>query len=452
MRKFSTLLMSVFFTGLAGCGGGGGDNVFVNDPGPDDSQCSVNGQKQFVLDSMRSWYLWNDRLPANVDLGQYATAEALLSFLTTFSPDNGSGEPLDRFSFINSAAADSQFFGEGRFEGYGISSRFVAADDLRLTRVFSNGPAGTAGLERGQRILALNGRSIAEIQAAEGVNAVLNTSPVQFTMREINSTEFTVSISRGIVTIDPIPQSRIIDAGGGRNVGYLELSTFISPANAELDTIFGQFRAAGVNDVIIDMRYNGGGLVSTAELLGDYLGGDVAENLVFSKTVYNADLAADNNRQELFERRGNSISLSQLVIIASRSTASASELVANSMDPHVTSGITIVGDRTFGKPVGQVGIEFCSKILRPTSFETLNANDVGGYFDGLPVDCPAADDLNVAVGADTDPNVISALGYLNTGTCPVLSLPPGSVYQKTTEALPTFDRRGPPHREYLDAF
>ena len=124
---------------------------------------------------MRAWYLWNDRLPANVDPTGFATPEDLLQFLTTFSPDDGNGNPVDRFSFINSAQADSQFFGEGRYEGYGFSYRAVdaAGEDLRLSRVFFDSPANRAGLARGQRILTLNGRTIAEINAAEGVGAVL---------------------------------------------------------------------------------------------------------------------------------------------------------------------------------------------------------------------------------------------------------------------------------------
>ena len=130
--------------------------------------CSNDGQKQFVLDAMRQWYFWEDRLPAAVDISQFANPDDLLDFLTTFSPDDGTGRPVDRFSFINSAEADQQFFGEGRFEGFGFSSRFVAADDLRLSRVFTDSPANRGGLARGQRILQLNGRTIAEIQACYG--------------------------------------------------------------------------------------------------------------------------------------------------------------------------------------------------------------------------------------------------------------------------------------------
>ena len=65
--------------------------------------------------------------------------------------------------------------------------------------------------------------------------------------------------------------------------------------------------------------------------------------------------------------------------------------------------VAIVGDTTNGKPVGQIGLEFCEQILRPTAFQTLNALDFGDYFDGLPATCSAEDDLETAVGADGDP-------------------------------------------------
>jgi len=203
--------------------------------------------------------------------------------------------------------------------------------------------------------------------------------------------------------------------------------------------------------VIIDLRYNGGGLVSTAELLGDYLGGLVAQSLIFSSTEFNADRAAQYNETELFELRGNSISLSRLVVIASRGTASASELVANGMIPHVD--VAIVGDRTFGKPVGQIGLEFCDKILRPTAFKLANALGDGDYFDGLPADCAAVDDLSVAVGDSLDPNMVAAMSYLDTGACPAVSSLAGTEFKAVKESRsPEPQRQRPPHRELLDAY
>lgn len=452
MRTFIVILSAVL---LAACSSSDGANE-----APPVATCSLDGQKQFVLDNMRAWYFWNDLLPAEVDTSQFETPEDLLAFLTTFSPDltpdDGIDNPVDRFSFINTAAADQAFFGEGKFEGFGFSSRFVAENDLRLSRVFFDSPANRAGLARGQQIVALNGRTIAEIEANEGVNAVFDLSPLDFTMRPVDgnpdgSDDFTVTITQDIVTIDPVPQARVIvDPDGVRPpVGYMELATFISTADAEMDTVFADFRAQGVNDVILDLRYNGGGLVSTSELLGDFLGGDVAENLVYSNTVFNELRGPANNNTEFFERRGNSMSLVRLVVIASRSTASASELVINGMGPHVE--VTIVGDDTFGKPVGQVGLEFCEKILRPTAFQTLNANDFGDYFFGLPVDCAAPDDLNVAVGADNDPNIEAALSYLDTGACPPGVAPGAQFKLEALQVVPQLQLRGTPAREFANA-
>ena len=447
MRKSLLLIVSI---AMVGCGGGSGGGGMTADSGP----CSNDNQKAFVRDAMLDWYLWNDLLPNPILVDNYASPEALLADLTTYSPDDGTGEPIDKFSFIGSAAADAAFFGEGQFEGFGFSSRFVAADDLRLTQVFAGSPAGLGGLARGQRILELDGRTIAEIQAAEGINAVFGMSPLTFTMVDLTGMELPpVTIVHDIVTINPVPQGgRVIPAGdgSGRMVGYVELSTFISTADPVFDTVFADFIANGVNDVIIDLRYNGGGLVSTADLLGDYFGGDVAENLVFSETHFNADRAPVNDSMEFFERLGNSMSLSRLVVIATSGTASASELVTNSMAPHVE--VTIVGDTTFGKPVGQVGFEFCEKILRPTAFQTVNADGFGDYFGGLPANCFADDDLTIPVGDDADPNMIAAMELLDTGACPAAAPATGVSKAELKVPAPQVDRRGPPWREFAGAF
>ncbi len=430
-------LLVIICGAFAACSnsGGGGNSGPVG--------CSNIAQIRFVQDAMQQWYLWNDLLPAQINAGDYNSPEALLADLRTFSPDDGSGAPIDRFSFIGSAAADAAFFGEGQFEGYGFSRSF----DAHITQVFAGSPADLGGLERGQQLAELNGRSVSEIEAAEGLSSALNASPITFLMLEPGGATFTTTLEADIVTINPIPQTRIIPAtdGSGRMVGYIELATFISTAEPLFDQVFADFINAGVTDIILDLRYNGGGLVRVSNLLGDYLGGVVPDGDVFSETRFNADRAPNNNSFEPFDNLPNSLSTSRVVIIATASTASASELLANSMASYVD--VTIVGGTTFGKPVGQVGFEFCDKILRPTAFQTFNADGFGDYFAGLPVDCPAADDLNVAVGADADPNITAAMVYLDTGQCPAAA--------QTLRAVPAEPVRSeagaPPWREFAGA-
>ena len=413
MRKLLVMLLTALL--VVGCSSDSGDN-FVGEP----TSCSNDGQKQFVLDALYDWYLWNADLPANLSIADYATPEELVVEVTeTFGPQKPDGTPLDRFSSVGSLEADQQFFGEGKYEGFGFSWR-EEGGEMRMTGVFAGSPADVAGLARGQTVVTLNDRTYANIVGGEGINTFFDSNDtVTFVMQRLDATTFSADVTKAIVTIPPVPQSRLINIGDGvPPVGYMEFRTFISTAEPRFASVFSDFAAAGVTDVIIDMRYNGGGLVRTAELLGDYLGSVANPGAIFSRTEFNADRAPSNNSIDLFANPAisNGLNTSRFIVIASSSTASASELVTNSLIPY--ADVWIVGANTFGKPVGQVGIEFCEKILRPTSFRTTNSLGDGDYFDGLPVDCPAADDLDIPVGDANDPNVIAALSVSTTGACP----------------------------------
>lgn len=413
MRKLLVMLSAALL--VVGCSSDSSDS-FAGEP----TACSNDGQKQFVLDALYDWYLWNADLPANLSIADYATPEQLVIEVTeTYGPQKPDGTPLDRFSSVGSLQADQQFFGEGKYEGFGFSWR-EEGGEMRMTGVFAGSPADVAGIARGQTVVTLNDRTYANIVGGEGINAFFDANDtVTFVMERLDTTTFSADVTKAIVTIPPVPQARLINIGDGvPPVGYMEFRTFISTAEPRFATVFADFAAAGVTDIIIDMRYNGGGLVRTAELLGDYLGSVANPGAVFSRTEFNADRAPANNSIDLFANPAvaNGLNTSRFIVIASAGTASASELVTNSLIPY--ADVWIVGANTFGKPVGQVGIEFCEKILRPTSFRTANALGDGDYFDGLPVDCPAADDLDIPVGDDSDPNVIAGVSIATTGACP----------------------------------
>ena len=143
MRKLAGLFLIAL---LAGCGGGSGGGLTAPvDPVEETGECSTDGQKQFVLDNLYAWYLWNDLLPADLSIADYASPEELVIRVTEdFGPQKADGGPLDRFSSVGSLVADQQFFGEGKYEGFGFSYRFESSTVPRLSRVFSDSPAARA--------------------------------------------------------------------------------------------------------------------------------------------------------------------------------------------------------------------------------------------------------------------------------------------------------------------
>jgi len=413
------LVLGLLLGGCGGGGGGGGGNGLA--------VCSVTSQKQAVLDIMSEWYFFNDEPEQQqkylgLDINGFPTAESLLRFLR-YRPDQ-----FDRnFSFLTTVATDQQFFGEGQFVGFGFGTKFVDAPantDLRFTQVFAKSPAAAAGLARGFQLLAVEGRSIAEINAAEGLSAAFGPIEAGVTrtlrVRDRNGVEFDATLSKALVTIDPVPVTAVFDIDGAQ-VGYVDLRTFISTAEPRLDQVFAGFEAQGVTAVIVDLRYNGGGLVATAERLADLLGGFVAEGQVLSQTLFNTAKSAQNSI-ELFERRPGSLTLlQQVAFITTGSSASASELIINALMPHTV--VTLVGGPTFGKPVGQSAFGYCEGQLlaRPVTFEVVNALGAGGFFDGLPVDCGAEDDLDTSLGDPGEASLATALEFIDLGACPPIA-------------------------------
>ncbi len=438
MRGLRKLLSSVIGASvvLAGCSGGGG-----SDSPSSVLACGVAEQKLAVAELMQEWYLFNDepeqqQAYATLDLDAFGTADALLESLL-YRP-----EQFDRnFSFLTTAEADQQFFGEGQFVGFGFGSKFADAPlntDLRLTQVIAGSPAAQNGLSRGQQVLAIDGRSVAEIAAAEGLSAALGPTDVgverTFTISRADGTPFDVSLAKAVVTIDPVVTVDTFDAGGLR-VGYIDFRTFVSTADSELEQAFATFEADEVAAVVVDLRYNGGGLVRTAELLADLIGGFLADGSTLSQTLHNS-AKQDLNAVTPFQLRANSLSLlQQVVFITTPSSASASELVINALEPHTV--VRLVGAPTFGKPVGQNALRFCDgeRLLRAVTFETVNSLGEGGYYDGLLADCAQADDLEHALGDPAEASLAGALRLIETGSCaaPQGSTKPVGVLPRLTD-------------------
>ena len=166
---------------------------------------------------------------------------------------------------------------------------------------------------------------------------------------------------------------------------------------------------------MLDLRYNGGGLVDVAVHLASLIGGARTNGQVMLNYVHNDKIGPILNKTTRFSNPQQALNLQRLVVITTRGSASASELVINSLRPFIP--VTIVGDNTYGKPVGQYGLRFCEKVLYPVAFSIKNANLEGDFFDGLAVDCAAGDDYTKQLGDPAEASFAEALTFIRTGAC-----------------------------------
>lgn len=389
---------------LSACGGSGGSN----DSGGD---CSIPAQNQAVYSTMQQWYLWYQELPV-VDPASFASPQALLDALTF--------KPLDRFSYLTTRAEEEALFGSSQFVGLGFRTSLVNGEQ-RVNDVFEGGPAAGAGLLRGSRILAVDGVPIETVLASPGgFSGALGPAEVGFevalTFNTPGGPELTRTVAKAVVTIPPVTATRVFDLDGV-TTGYLVFRNFVDPGIPALDTAFAQFEAAGVTQLVVDLRYNGGGLISVVEHFANLLASRTASGLEFMSYRYN-DKNRNRDRSFFFtaDPPPGALRLDKLVFITTPATASASELMINGLSPYVT--MATVGRETFGKPVGQLGFAFCEKILRPVSFQSFNALGEGDFFEGIPADCAAGDTLEQPFGSLGESSFDTALHWLRFGFCP----------------------------------
>jgi hypothetical protein len=214
------------------------------------------------------------------------------------------------------------------------------------------------------------------------------------------------------------------------------LKDFIGQAEQALTNAFATFERAGATELIVDLRYNGGGFVDTSALLGSLIAGVNKQGGVFAKLRYNQKQAAKHNRD--YKLTGtNSSRYSRVVILTGSRTCSASELVVNGLKPYVN--VVTVGNTTCGKPVGFNAPSNCSSTYFAVTFESFNANDQGRYFDGIAATCAATDDFSGPLGNPSEKLTAAALDYLQTGVCPVAIGP--SPTARALSAAPGTPRR-----------
>jgi C-terminal processing protease CtpA/Prc len=383
---------------------------------------------------MSDLYFWYQYLPA-VDPAKFDSPEAYLDAVRY--------RPLDStFSYVTSREANQAFFSDSQFIGFGFSSSLEVLnrsddDAMRVTQVFALSPAEEAGLRRGARIVEINGVSVSDLIARGEIDNAFGPAEVgveaQIVFQKDDGQRQGARMVKRLVTIPTVSLTRAYDTLG-RKTGYIFFRNFVEPSYAALDQAFGELRSAGVRDLILDLRYNGGGLVAVAQYLAGLIGGVRTEGQVFTEYFHN-DKNAFRNRTTRFDPKPNALNLDRLIVITTRASASASELVINALRPFIP--VTIIGDRTYGKPVGQYSIPFCDKVLAPVAFTLRNASGEGDFFDGLAPTCVASDDTRHQLGDVLEASLREALTFVQTNACSPAVLTPRLVGEGGVLERPT---------------
>jgi carboxyl-terminal processing protease len=405
-------------------------------PGEEPGACSPELAKRAVVGLLYDWYLFPELLPSAVErvgaASRFATATELLDAMTAAARERG----MDRgWSYLTTTRAAQAFFEDGKSVGLGVGL-VVRAGAVRVAQVYGGSPAELAGFARGDTILRIGEtEETLEPVTPENVGQLLGPA-TEGTTRAIEvqpsgDDPVVRTVTKAVFDLDPVPMTsdgrrwKIITRADGTKAGYVALRSFIATADAELESAFEGLRAEGVTEVVVDLRYNGGGLVRTGERLANLLAGGLAANDVMYRVTNSARQAAANGTA-FFSPLASSVTTQRIAFVTTGASASASELVANVLEPH--RAVAVVGSKTYGKPVGQRAfrVQGCETLVYLVSFRLENAESEGDFYDGLPDAngafggplCAAADDLEQETWDEEEASTKAALHWLATGACP----------------------------------
>lgn len=442
-------IASIFL--LAGCGGSGESSGSVTQPSPTPSPrptpsasptpsatCSLRARQDWVAQQLNEWYLFPETLPVSVDPAQYYTLDSYVDRMTATARAQG----RDRyFTYVTSIAEENAYYSSGDSAGFGIRLALDSSSSrLYVSELFENSSAATAGLERGTEIVSIGTaldtmRAVNMIISSSGTAGLVNAlgpdtaGTARFMqVRGPDNVLRTVSVTKTNFVLQPVSSRlgvRIIE-DGGRKIGYVNLRTFITTATQPLREAFAEFREEGITEFIVDLRYNGGGLVSIAELLTNLLGGQRSTSDVMYRMRFR-DSKSNESVTEYFWPQPQSVSPVKIAFIGTGGTASASESTINALLPYMGNNVALIGANTYGKPVGQIAVDrsACDDRLRILAFSIDNSANQGAYFNGLAPTmqrtCRAADDLGYDMGDPQESSTKSALDFLAGRSCTAIA-------------------------------
>jgi carboxyl-terminal processing protease len=384
--------------------------VFTSCRKDDDDDEPGNIENQEFYDLMTDWYFWYDLMP-EIDPDLYASPYEVLEALRQ--------RPVDRWSYISTKAEFDAYYRDSKFIGYGFGSAWDQDGKLRVSFIFNSTDMYEEGVRRSWIIERINNTTV---QPGMNINQMLGANEVgvtnTFLFRIPDGTTREMAVQKKEVFMNTVLHREVIETANGK-VGYLVFKNFTQPSFDELDETFAHFATEGIEDLVLDMRYNGGGQTNVANYLSSIIGGEGLKGEPFARYMYNDKQSPERDFTDNFgsdaKRQPPYAGFNRLFTIATRQTASASEMVINGLSPFID--VYIVGDNTYGKPMGMNVFTYRDLYaFVPVTFKIANARDEGDYFDGLPADSPAPDDLSRVFGDPEEESLKEVLNYIETGS------------------------------------
>lgn len=505
----STALITLLLTSLLlACGGGGGgdsgddadsDNPYVqrtasangkaaicaaprrgndpyngNQPYPD-RQGSIDDEKKWVRAFMGDIYLWYREIPS-VNAAPYTASnygsvtDALDAYLKALKTPqtNAVGTPKDQFSFTYSTALYNAQSRSGVEIGYGMQVALLATQPPReavIVYTDPNTPAAGQHIDRGAEILAVDGVDLVNDDSQSGIDTLnaglfpeVQGESHQFTIRDYGS-----SSSRSLVltadAIDSQPVQKVQTYTiGSSKVGYLLFTQHIATAEGELISAITQLRDAGISDLVLDIRYNGGGYLDIASELAYMIAGPArTTGRTFEKLSFNDKnpLATQTDTVTPFHATAEgfdpsvtsgsslpTLNLPRLYVLTGSGTCSASEAVINGLRG-VGVEVVLIGDTSCGKPYGFFPTDNCGLTYFAIEFAGVNDQGFGDYADGFDPNCYVSDDFGHALGDRNEALLATALGYRSNSYCTTASSRAASFDEKRTSREPMKLLRSP---------
>ncbi|MDQ3277486.1 MAG: S41 family peptidase [Bacteroidota bacterium] len=361
-------------------------------------------------------YLWNEKIPASFNARSYADPSAIMTAIRQYAIEPGFTSSVDRWSFaIGQKEWDD--VSSGIAGDFGLNVFFMKEGDLRVRAVEKRSPAGVAGVKRGWRITKINGNGdITTSNANFVVQQLYQSNSSQVTFQKPDGSLVNLTLNATTYQEEPVIMDSVYTVAG-KKIGYFAFNSFLGDTTAVMNNFsrtFGKFSSEGVQDVVVDLRYNGGGYVSLAEDLANYLAPAAANGDVMMTQKFNNTYTRYNST-ERFRKKG-SLNLNRIFFIVGSGTASASELLINSLKPYMN--VMLLGaSKTHGKPVGYFPIPVGTQwYILPVSFFTVNKAGEGHYYNGMALNNQVADGMDKDWGDREETSLASAINYITTGT------------------------------------